>query len=102
MADDALLERIDAHLARQVTLHDIMHMDHAELRAWQREGLEGLREMTQWIRQMAEEFRNFRRESARESAERRREFEEHRRELVRGVPSPPRGALEDHRPPRRR
>jgi len=80
MADDALLERIDAHLARQVTLHDMMHMDHAELRAWQREGLEGLREMTQWIRQMAEEFRNFRRESARESAERRREFEEHRRD----------------------
>jgi len=84
MADDALLERIDAHLAREVTLHDIMHMDHAELRAWQQAGLEGLREMSEWIRQMAEEFtkemRDSRREFVRESAERRRENEDTRRE----------------------
>jgi len=84
MADDALLERIDAHLAREVTLHDIMHMDHAELRAWQQAGLEGMREMSEWIRQMAAEFTNemreSRREFVRESAERRRETEDSRRE----------------------
>lgn len=80
MADDALLRRIDAFLAREASLHDIMHMDHAELRAWQREGVEGMREMNEWIRQMAEATRDSRREFVRESAERRREFEEHRRE----------------------
>ncbi len=82
MADDALLERIDAHLARQLTLSDIMRMDHAEQKAWMREGREGMREMTEWIRQMAEETRQWAantRELAETIRAQRREFVEESR-----------------------